>query len=130
MFNKIKKYIAIFLMKEQNTYNIIGKKFFNPTSESLQYKQNTYILTPSTPTFSKGLKLFFFYDMETKKQLLFVKNKNTGNDTEIVDLIMSKKIIKQLTSELGGIDFKMISMYVVLGLTIGGMVGYIIGGAI
>ena len=127
MFNKRKKYIAVFLMKEQNTYNIIGRKLFKPTSDSLNYKGNSYIFKVSTPTYSKGLKLFFFLDMESKKQLLFVKNKSDDIDTEVIDLILSKKIIKQLTSELGGIDFKITIFYLIIGLAIGGMIGYIIG---
>lgn len=127
MFNKRKKYIAIFLIKEQNTYTIVGKKFFDPTKESMEYKNNTYIFNHSIPTYSKGLKLLFFLDKDTKKQLLFVKNKNDNIDTEIIDLIMSKKIIKQLTSELGGVDFTSILLYVGVGLALGGMIGYIIG---
>ena len=62
-----------------------------------------------------------------KKQLLFVKNKTNEIDSEIIDLIMSKKIIKQLTSELGGIDITSILLYLVVGLTIGGLIGYLIG---
>lgn len=128
MFNKKKRYIAIFLIKEQNTYSIIGKKLFNPTTTPIQFRSNSYIVNPSIPTYSKGLKLLFFIDIKTKKQLLFEKNKGDNIDTEIVDLIMSKKIIKQLTSELGGIDYKMLIMYLVIGLVMGGMIGYIIGG--
>lgn len=129
MLNKIKKYIAVFLIKEQNSYTIVGSKRFNPTIEAMEYKNNTYIFNHSTETFSKGLKLFFFLDKDTKKQLLFVKIKNDNIDTEIIDLIMSKKIIKQLTSELGGIDYTSILLYVGVGLAIGGMIGYIIGGS-
>jgi len=130
MFKKRKRYIGIFLLKEQNTYNIIGKKLFNPTLDTVEYKNNTYIINPSTPTYSKGLNLLFFFDIVSKKQLLFGKNVNPESDTEIIDLIMSKKIIKQLTSELGGLDFKQILMYLIFGLAIGGMLGYIIGGRI
>jgi len=129
MFNKKKKYLAIFLIKEQNTFTIVGSKYFNPVMESMEYKNSTYIFNHSTPTYSKGLKLFFFLDKDSKKQLLFVKNKNEVVDTEIIDLIMSKKIIKQLTSELGGVDFTTIILYLSIGLSIGGMLGYIIGGS-
>ncbi len=128
MFNKRKRYVAIFLIKEQNSYTIIDKKFFNPIKDSIEYRSNTYIINTSTPTYTKGLKLLFFIDTDTKKQLLFVKRKDTNIDTEIVDLIMSKKIIKQLTSELGGIDFKTILLYLGLGLLIGGLIGYLLGG--
>lgn len=130
MFNKKKRYIAVFLIKEQNTYTIIDKKIFNPTLDSIEHKSNTYIINSGNPTFSKGLNLFFFIDRDSKKQLLFVKNKSEGNDTEIIDLIMSKKIIKQLTSELGGIDFKTILLYLAIGLSLGGMIGYIIGSGV
>ncbi len=127
MFNKRKRYIAVFLIKEQNTYTIVNRKIFNPTLDSIEHKGNTYIINSGNPTYSKGLNLYFFIERDSKKQLLFVRSKNKGNDTEIIDLIMSKKIIKQLTSELGGIDFKTILLYLVIGLALGGMIGYIIG---
>lgn len=127
MFNKRKKYLAIFLIKEQNSYTIVGKKFFNPTLDSMEYKGSTYIFNTSTSTCSKGLNQLFFIDKNTKKLLLFEKNKNPNLDTETIDLVMSKKIIKQLTSELGGIDFTSIILYVGVGLALGGMIGYIIG---
>ena len=132
MFKKRKKkrYLAVFLIKEQNTYSIIGKKVFNPLKPSLEYSGNTYIINSETPTFTKGLFLFFYIDTDEKKQLLFVKkNKNEKQvDTEIVDLIMSKKIIKQLTSDLGNTDFTTIILYLIIGGAIGGLLGYIIGG--
>lgn len=128
MFNKRKKYLAVFLIKEQESYTIVGKKFFNPTINSIEFQSNTYLINTSTPTYTKGLKLFFFMDISSKNQLLFVKTKGKKVDTEIVDLIMSKKIIKQLTSELGNTDFKTIILYLIIGLTIGGLIGYLIGG--
>ncbi len=130
MFNKRKRYIAVFLIKEQNAYTITGKKPFNPTLDSMEFKGNTYIINSETHTFSRGLNLFFFIEKDSKKQLLFVKSKSQGNDTEIVDLIMSKKIIKQLTSELGGLDFKTILLYLIIGLALGGMIGSIIGSGV
>lgn len=128
MFNKKKRYLAVFLVKEQNSYNIDGKKFFNPSESTIEYKGNTYIINSANQTLSKGITLIFYISIDTKKQLLFYKtDKSNEIDTEIVDLVMSKKIIKQLTSELGGIDFKSIILYMIIGLTIGGMFGYIIG---
>ncbi len=127
MFNKRKKYIAVFLIREQNTYTIVSKKYFNPTKDSIEFRNNTYIISSANPTYTKGLRLLFFIDVSSKKQLLFVKNKTNEIDSEIIDLIMSKKIIKQLTSELGGVDITSILLYLVVGLTIGGLIGYLIG---
>ncbi|GAH82198.1 unnamed protein product [marine sediment metagenome] len=59
MFNKKKKYIAIFLIKEQNSYTIVNKKFFNPTKNTIEFRNNTYIINTSTPTYTKGLKLLY-----------------------------------------------------------------------
>lgn len=122
-----KKYIAVFLIREQNTYTIVSKKYFNPTKDSIQFRSNTYIISSANPTYTKGTKLLYFIDVNSKKQLLFVKNKTNEIDSEIIDLIMSKKIIKQLTSELGGVDITSILLYLVVGLTIGGLIGYLIG---
>jgi len=126
-----KRYIAVLLIKEHNDYTIIGKKVFNPTNKSIKFRNNTYILNLGKRTFSKGLKQFYYVDITNKtktKQLVFIKpNENTEVDTEVIDMIISKKIIKQLTSELGITDYKQIIFYVVIGLTIGGLIGYLVG---
>ncbi len=130
MFNKRKnRYLAIFLLKKQNSYSIDGKKLFNPIDKSVEYKGNTYILNTSVETLSRGITLIFYLDIDSKKQLLFTKpSKDNIVDAEIIDLVMSKKIIKQLTSELGNTDYKNIIMFLIIGCTIGGLIGYLIGG--
>jgi len=128
MFNKKKRYLAIFLIKEQESFTIIGKKLFNPNNSSVSYKGKAYIIQTDIHTYSKGLTHFYFIDMDTKQQLTFSKQPESNIiDTELVDSILSRKIIKQLTSDLGKIDYRMIFFYLIIGLTIGGLIGFIIG---
>jgi len=130
-----KRYIAVFLIKELDSYTIIGKKLFNPSNVSengISYKGNSYIIDTSERTFSKGLNQIYYIDKNTKDQLLFseIKRKTSKVDTGIIDMIIRKKIIKQLTSELGNTDYKSLLMYIIIGGIVGGLIGWIAKGAI
>jgi len=128
MFNKKKRYLAIFLIKEQNSFTIVGKKLFNPNNPEISYSGKAYIIKTDKSTYSKGLTQFYFLIKDTKQQLLFSKHEKSDLiDTALVDSILSKKIIKQLTSDLGNTDYRSIIFYLIIGLTIGGLIGFIIG---
>lgn len=127
MFKKRKKYIAIFLLKEQNTYTVIKHKKFKPTITEIKVsKDKTKTINVSIPIYSKGLKLYYFIDID-KGQLFFDKKKDIISN-EILDLIISKSIIRQLTMNLSDTAFKMNLMYIFIGLIIGGLIGWIAGG--
>lgn len=126
-----KKYIAIFLIKEKEIYTVLKKKTFKPTNSEISYRDKTYTINVSNPTYSKLLKSFFFIDINKSVncQLSFYKDKNDSNITaEIIDMIISKSIIKQLTSNLTDTAFKMNLMYIAFGMILGGLIGWIAGG--
>lgn len=127
--NKKKKYIAVFLIKDQNSYSIEKKKRFNPSNKEITFRNKTYIINPSISTFSKGLKKFFLIDINiTSGHLLFRKGKESVITPEIIDMIISKKIIHQLTSNLTDTAIKMNIMMIIIGAVIGGLIGWIAGG--
>lgn len=129
---KKKKYIVIFLIKEQKVYTQIKKKRFNPSKTEIRFnKDKTYPINISNYTFSKGLKLYFFIDTSIADncQLSFVKNgKKSLITPEIIDLLISEKIIHQLTSNLTDTAIKMNLMMIIIGAIIGGLIGWIAGG--
>ena len=126
-----KKYIIKFLIKEKEIYTVIKSKRIQPTTKEVKFRDKTYIIDITNPTYSKVLKLFFFIDIELSEncQLSFVKNKKNSKITpEIIDLIVGKSIIKQLTSNLTDSAFRTNLMYVIFGLALGGAIGWIAGG--
>jgi len=130
--SKRKKYIIIFMIKEQNLYTEIKRKRFNPINTEINFKDKTYSIDVSKYSYSKGLKLFFFIDIRksVECQLYFNDTKNKSKITpEILDMIISKKIIHQLTYNLTDKAIKLNLMMIIIGACIGGLIGYIIGGA-
>ena len=126
-----KKYIIKFLIKEKEIYTVIKSKRIQPTTKEVKFRDKTYIIDITNPTYSKVLKLFFFIDIEMSEncQLSFVKNEKDSKITpEIIDLIVGKSIIKQLTSNLTDSAFRTNLMYVIFGLALGGAIGWIAGG--
>lgn len=155
--NKRKKYVAIFVLKEQGTFTRLGKKKFKPTNSSVRFKKRTFILDTGFATYSRGLKQFFFIDLINGQTYLDQDNKDnkdTANikltkkqkrekqkeiakqlklkkldiDPEITDMLISRKVISQLTTNLTGGANVMNIMTLIIGVVIGGLIGYTIAG--
>jgi len=126
-----KKYIVRFLIKEKDIYTVIKSKRIQPTDKEISFRDKTYIIDITNPTYSKILKLFFFIDINKSDdcQLSFVKKKITSKiSPDDIDMVIGKHIIKQLTSNLTDTAFKTNLMYVIFGLIMGGLIGFIAGG--
>ena len=127
MFKNKKKYYAFFLVKREGTYTRLRKKRFSPNKALLNYKRGSYPLDVSKPTFERGLKLFYFIEIG-KAQLFFSDTKNANLiSPKVIDMIMSQKIVSQLTQNLSG-SGKMNMLTLLLGLFMGAMLGFIIAG--
>lgn len=148
--NKKNKYYAIFVKREHGVFKRIGKRKISPMIEKVRRKKHTYFLDMGFPTYSRGLKVFYFIDI-SKGQLLSnnteikkTKNKNgkildvqvlfKGNDKDAMmspktlDMLVSQNIVSQLTSNLSDSAIKMNIISIVLGLIIGALGGYIFAG--
>lgn len=125
--NKKKRYYAFFLVKREGTYSRLRKKRFSPTKAIVNYKKGSYPLDVSKPTYERGLKLFYFIEID-KTQLFFSENKSSNIiSPKIIDMIMNQKIVSQLTQNLSG-SGKMNLLTLFLGLFMGAMLGFIIAG--
>ena len=143
---KTKKYVAVFVLKEQGTFTRLAKRKFKPTDTSIRFRKRTFILDTSLATYSAGLKQFFFIDFVngqtyldeekeqnklTKKQkekAKLLKLQNLNVDPEITDMLISRKIISQLTANLTGNAMGMNIMTLIIGVVIGACIGYIVAG--
>ena len=123
-----KKYIAVFLVKENDSYEIIKKKRFKPNATTVHYNNEGYPISIKTKTYSFGLNIFFFFEIETKKQLVFLSNKDSFLGSKALDLALAKHIIPDLTLDLTDTSFKKNIMNLILGALIGGMLTFIIAG--
>lgn len=125
-----KKYKAIFLIKEQNSYTIVYQKTFNPTIETINFKKESFPIDISTYTFTKGLTSFYCFNIKNKNQIVFQNSKNPSIDTKTINKMLEQNIIGQLTSDLTNSSFKTTIFNIIIGLLIGGLFGYIFGGIV
>lgn len=125
MFDK-KKYYAVWLIKEQDNYNIVEKNSIKPTDETVSYKEKSHELDIDDPIYQYGRKLFYFIDFH-KGQLTLREKVKAKSEPAIMDMIISEKIVAQLTHDLLGKDIQETLMWLGLGAAIGGLLGYIIG---
>ncbi len=126
---KKKKYIAVFMLKEQESYTILKKKKLNPLKNIVSFKGKSFVFKTNIATFSKGLKQFFLFDVNiTSGHLLFIKNKKSLITPNDIDDICVKKVVSQLTVDLTNTAFKVNIMMIIIGLALGGLIGWIAGG--
>ncbi len=128
LLHKKNKYKAIFLIKREGSYSIIGKKRFRPSKKMIRFKRATYVIDVSRPTYIRGLKMFYFIEIG-KTQLFFGKNtEGTGVSPKVVDMIMSQKIVHDLTTNLVGNAFAINFATLIFGGLMGGLIGFILAG--
>jgi len=125
--NKKKKYILVFLLKEQNTYEIRKKKRFNPTNNEIKYKKRLHIIDTSKPTFTSKQKIFYLIDIN-EGQLFFNDDKSEiVQDKKFIDLTMGTDLLEKLASGLiEKVNVKDIFekvLYIGFGIAIGIIIG-------
>jgi len=128
--SKKKKYIVILVIKEQGNYNRIKKKRFKPPNFKIQYKKGMFLVKYRYPTYVRGLKNYYFIDVETGTQINFRKlTKGTYNPTTI-NLMLGQGVIRDIVSGLGEKSNVMNIMLIILGVIIGVPSGIILAGYI
>lgn len=124
MFNK-KKYFAVFSIRQLESHNVIGTKRINPTTKKVSYKKHSFLLDIEKPSYVKGNKVYYFFSISSQQQLTFYKSDDSSINPEVIDLIMTQNIVKQLTSNLDN-EFKVNMTMIIIGLIIGALSGYIV----
>ena len=119
LLGKKKVYVAVYVRKEQDVRVVVGKKRFKPTIEVIRYKKKTYPLDISYPTYARGLKLFYFIDIVDGQVLLNDTTENSIINPEILDIILSRKIVTQLTANLSSSETRMKLVDIILGMFMG-----------
>lgn len=121
-----KRYIAVFLIKEQGKYQIIETKKIKPTQETISFKKKSHRIDIDDPIYQYGRKVYYFFHF-TKGQLTLRDKVKENQEPEILDMIIERKLVAQLTSDLLGKDINEMIMFLGLGAAIGGLLGYIFG---
>lgn len=128
MFNK--KYIAVFLLKDQESYEIEAKKKFKPTEKSISFRKKSYPVNIKEKSYSKGLFVYYCFDIDTKKQLNLNRPKEVFLGSKAMDLAIAEKIIPDLTKDMSDTSFKKNIYNLIIGIIIGGLTSFIIAGFI
>lgn len=133
-----KKYIAIFVIKEKGSFGYVGSKNISATTTTVKFKKGTYHIDITKDTYSKGIKKYYLIDVagsQLKIDDRKVKDKSltleaTSYDPEVLDMVISKSIVSQLTANLSDNAIKMNILTLAIGGLIGGLLGYILAGVI
>ena len=143
--NKNKRYYAIFCVKQHGVFRREGKKRIRPSNPIVRKNKHSFFVNFGFPTYSRGLKDFYFIDIDCGQVLAKnteIKKLKAGNsqilfkgdrdkpllNPKTLDLLVSQRIVKQLTSNLSDTAWKLNLITLILGLIIGGMSGYIFAG--
>ena len=131
MIYKKKKYFVIFVIRQQGTWTRIGRKRFHPSKEEIKFRRfGTFLINSANPTYIRGLKLFYFADVKGGESICFKGNKGAVMDPKTADLVLTRKIVSQLTTNLSSDKLKLNVMTLILGIAMGGLIGYIVAGFI
>lgn len=150
MFNKKKeKHYAIFCIKQHGVFKRISRKRVNPLDKFVRKGKNTFTFEVGFPTYRRGLKIFYFIDIEkgqlVSKNAKIIKKVKEGKVIDVhvlftdegrqllmspktLDRLISQKIVGQLTSNLSDNAWKMSVMSIILGVIIGALAGFITAG--
>jgi len=125
-FKISKKYFAIITVRENDLQNIIGFKRIKPTSKHFSFKGKSFPITIEFPTYIKGNKVYYFYNFLDEALLLFndKSNKEIMN-ADIIDKILAKSIVNQLTANLNQ-KWKVELPMLLFSAGFGGLLGFII----
>lgn len=126
LFGK-KKYIAVLVVRVQDTYTIVETKKIEATTETVRFKKKkAFKIDIDNPIYQSNNKLFYFFNYN-RGQLSLRETVEKAEEPELMDMIINKKIVEQLTSNLLGIDFKQQLIYIAIGAIAGAGFGYIFG---
>lgn len=122
-----KQYIAVLVVKEQGKYTVVKTKKITSTTDTVQFKNKKALkVNIDDPIYMNGRKLFYFFNYNTG-QLSLRESVEKAEEPEVMDMIINKKIVEQLTSNLLGIDFKAQLIYIGIGALAGIGFGYMAG---
>ena len=125
--NRKKKYIAVIVVSEQDTYSILKMKRFNTSNTVIRVgAKASHLVDVSKPTYSRGLKLYFFVDI-TNGHLTFEKTRSPMSP-KVVDLFVKQSIVKQLTARLSESRYASRIFDIIIGLVIGALGGVMVAG--
>ncbi len=70
LFKRKRKFLAVFVLRERETYHIVGKKRIRVSSRKVRFHGGSYPVDVSYPTYTKGNKNIYFLDVKIIKQIL------------------------------------------------------------
>lgn len=124
-FNK-RRHFVIFVGQQKSGHSFLGQKEFEPGDDKVDFKNRDYPISIENPTYTKGLKSYYFYNIESSTQLQF-GDVDPSIKPRLMDMIVSKSIVSQLSEDLTNeTNYLEVAMYLLVGFLFGGMLGFII----
>lgn len=122
------KYIVILAKKINGKYSKIGQKKADPTKPTVAFKNNSYPVNYEQIIYRDGLKNYILIDIDNSQQL---KEGDMFSQvpTTLIDSILAKSIVHQLTSRLNPSNWTGSIILIIMTMLAGIFIGYFIGNA-
>lgn len=126
-----KQYIAVLVLKQERSYNIISKHKITDITENfisvkINNKLQNFLYDITKPNLIKNLLNIYYIDINTRKQVSF-KSSKEKLDGNLLDLVISKHIIRDMIKSTEGNSIKDQIWYLIVGGMLGGIIGGLIG---
>lgn len=120
-----KRHIAFFLYGNKGRYERVGKKRVRKKN-LIKYKGENYYFVFGLESYSKGLNLYYLFDINTREQLFFEGKQTIDVNKDDMDNILVKKVFSHFFSSIAK-RIKMNWNSIITGIAIGGLVGFVAG---
>lgn len=102
MLNEIFRDKIIFLKPLGDSFQTIGKKYFNPNAEKVRYNKKTYPIPKKPSALNKYGKRIYFIEFTTTKLITFSQAKKGGVTftAEDMDLILTRGLFNKIVQSL------------------------------
>jgi len=125
------KHVIIFTKRVSGSSVQVKRKNvkLDDIKEGISYKGRTHLIDLARPVYRLHSKNFYVMDLDEGQQFVMPSNEH-GVSTKLMDATFKKEIAKQLVAGLyaaGGMDWKMIMLFLLAGLGGGVGIGVIVG---
>lgn len=107
---KRRRFLAVFLIREHESYRITGKKWINAHTHLFKYKGGVYAVDLSRYTYSKKNKSIYFLDVAHIKQILI--DESNGKPLSKEERVLKAQELDGTNDRFDLLSPRELSMYV------------------
>lgn len=123
------KYKVIFIQNQNNVLVVVGKKIYKEIKDNkITFKNKQFTLDKTNHSYLELSKFVYFKDFITNKDYIFkdINDVKSKIDSESLDLLFSTKFLKAVVNPLKSEKVSIDWFSLILGIIVGGLIGFMI----